>query len=83
MRIRMKISYMALIKQVTIKEFILEAILNSYNRLNNAGFIQDPYPVQDDEFFQKILAGRADLKILLWQKVKGQPKSAADRKQFA
>lgn len=61
---------------------MLETILNSYNKLNQAGYIADPYPAQDEELFQKILSGRADLKLLLWKKLKGDPQTDEERKQF-
>lgn len=44
----MKISYMALCKQKTIKEFWLEGILSSYNKLNGEGYIRNPWPKSDD-----------------------------------
>lgn len=48
LRIRMKISYMALCKQLTVKEFLLEGILSSYNKLNIGGYIRNPWPKADD-----------------------------------
>lgn len=48
LRVRMKISYMALCKQKTIKEFWLEGILSSYNKLNGEGYIRNPWPKSDD-----------------------------------
>ena len=48
------------------------------------GYVVDRYPTQEDDFFQKILAGRADLKLLLWKKIKdGGEDSEASRKAFA
>ena len=40
MRIRMKISYMALLKHYTIKELFLDAILQVYNKMVTAGIIR-------------------------------------------
>ena len=62
---------MALCKQKTIKEFWLEGILSSYNKLNGEGYIRNPWPKSDDQFLSKVLAGRANLKIVIYQRISG------------
>lgn len=57
MRVRMKISYMALMKSFTIKELFLDSVLTVYNRMVQGGIIKNYYPKLDKRFFQKILKG--------------------------
>jgi len=74
-RIRMKISYMALLKKKTIQELFFEAIINSYNELEAQGLIDDPYPpLRNDDIMQRLLVGRADLKMVAWRKKNAQVK---------
>ena len=58
---------MALCKQKTVKEFLLEGILESYNTLKSLGIVKNPYPEVDNKFFQMIMAGRADLRLIVWK----------------
>ena len=44
LRVRMKISFMALQRQMTIKELFLETILDSYHKLNSLGLVRNPFP---------------------------------------
>lgn len=66
MRVRMKISYAALCRGITVKELWLEAILDAYNKRLAKGLIKKPFKQGEDEFFMDILAGRADLKLIVW-----------------
>ena len=67
---------------MTVKEFILEGILDAYNKLNSLGLVKNPYPDTDDKFFQMVMAGRADLKLIVWKTIQDRKiiegKPAAD-----
>ena len=45
LRIRMKISFSAFEKNMTINELFYRTILSSYNNLMKEGKIKDPWPV--------------------------------------
>jgi hypothetical protein len=44
LKYRMKIGYMAFAKLMTVNELFLRTIINSYEVLNRAGLIKDPWP---------------------------------------
>lgn len=67
MRARMKISFMALLKQMTIKELFLDSILHVYNKMVNLRLIKNLYPKLDKKFFAKILKGHCNLRILAFK----------------
>lgn len=52
---------------MTVKEFLLEGILESYNTLKSMGIIKNPYPDIDQQFYSMIMAGRADLQLIVWK----------------
>ena len=69
MRIRMKISYEAFIKDYTVAELFFRTIIMSYNQMKLTGRFSraaDPY----DELLKDVLKGRADLKLVIWSKNK-------------
>ena len=66
MRVRMKISYMALCKTMTAKELWLEAVLDAYKTRLNKGLIKKAFEQGSDDFFIDVLAGKADLKLIVW-----------------
>ena len=66
MKVRMKISYSALVKGMTVKELILDSILETYVKLNKLGLIKNPFEQGDDEFFLLVIQGKADLKLMIW-----------------
>ena len=68
MRVRMKISYMALLKQMTVKELFLEAILETYNERLQKGQCKK-FIGWDDKFFKSILKCRADLRLMSWKNI--------------
>lgn len=66
MRIRMKISYEAFMKEYTIPELFMRSIQNTYNQTKS----QYKLSVNEhyDELMKDILKGRADLKLVVWYK---------------
>ena len=68
MRIRMKISYEAFVKDYTVQELFLRTMILTYNQLKLTGRFPkgDPY----DELLKDVLKGRADLKLVIWSKNK-------------
>ena len=69
MRIRMKISFMALQKLQTIKEFFMEAILEQYKKLISQGLIHPHKDTLPDDLFNRLIQGRCSLKLIAWRYV--------------
>ena len=64
----MKLSYMATCQLKTVKEFLLEGIVNSFIYLRGQGLLVDADNEKyDDKFFQMIAVGRADLRLIVWK----------------
>ena len=64
----MKISFEAFLKEQTVLEFFLRAILTSYNQLKLEGKIDMPFDDPFNELLKDVLKGRADLKLVVWFK---------------
>jgi len=60
---------MALIKTQTIKELFLESILNTYRAFRARGVVMKEYKGINKKFFELIINGRCDLKLLVWKKL--------------
>lgn len=70
MKIRMKISYQALLNGMTIEEHIFSAILKSFKQLTQSGQLSHKFANFDPVVLKKLLAGRADVKMVAWHKMK-------------
>jgi hypothetical protein len=64
----MKISYEAFLRDYTILEHFLKAILKSYSELNARKMLDEPFEDPFDELLKDVLNGRADLKLVVWFK---------------
>ena len=51
----------------TIKEFIISKILDSYTKMKQFNIIQDNWPQLSQEYFDKVLAGRFNLKLFAYR----------------
>ena len=68
LRIRMKISYMALMRQMTVKELFLSTILNTFIQLSTSQ-VKPPmrqFKCIENSHFEKLLNGRLNLRQLIW-----------------
>lgn len=62
MTARTKISYAAFKKKQTVKELILQAILDVYNERNRQGLIRNPYPLTTEmKGLINIVEGNSDI----------------------
>ena len=66
MRIRMKISYMALIKKCTVRELFLQSICKTFKYLQKTGAINYKFVEHDVKTFSKMLHGKANVKLIAW-----------------
>ena len=55
-------------KEQTVLELLLRAILTSYNQLKLEGKIDEPFDDPFNELLKDVLKGRADLKLVVWCK---------------
>lgn len=60
LKIRMKLSFIAFVRNQTITEMFLHTILNSYNILNRKGLIKNPWPKMDKQLINRILCNEGD-----------------------
>jgi hypothetical protein len=58
MRIRMKISYHAFLRKLTINELFYKSILKTYNARRHIHLIKNPYPIsQEQKVIMNIISG--------------------------
>ena len=60
LKIRMKISFAAFVRNQTITEMFLNTLLGSYHHFLRRGLIKNPWPKTDKKLIQKILCGARD-----------------------
>ena len=48
MKVRMKISYSAFVRNITVVELVYKSILKAYNERNCKGLINNPYPLNKE-----------------------------------
>ena len=68
LKVRMKISFMALQQSKTVKELFFETIMNTYLQFSNQNRIKK-FNLVDNDFFEQILNGRINLKIIVYRRV--------------
>jgi hypothetical protein len=58
MKFRMKVSYSAYARKLTIIELIYKSILQTYNERKCKGLVKNPYPLNEEQkVIMKIIAG--------------------------
>ena len=66
----MKISFMALQKTVTVKELLLQSIINTYKMYVILGKPMRKFPSIDKKLYTLLISGKCNLKMLAYNKVK-------------
>jgi len=72
LRVRMKISFMALKKMVPVQELLLESILATHKAYCAQGNEVRQYQRVDSQVYSQLLQGQIDLKVLCWSKIEAE-----------
>jgi hypothetical protein len=65
----MKISFTALQKQCTIHELFFQSIFETYRSHRKDDLLNNKFPEVERKFFEDIITGRCDLKLVVWKKL--------------
>lgn len=69
LRIRMKISYMAFEKCITIQELFLRAIFRTLvDKIQHPQYVPDEGHLENDSFYKRVISGELTMKRLVQEK---------------